>query len=158
MKLNNNGSIAKFYRWSYGRGRYDNLPPDLCSFFWKTLFALLIAPFSVWTLFPQRLTFTWKDNCDWNIAGRLFGGILTAGLFVLTAYLVFVCFTHPYEAVKTIGIIVGATLALLAGGFVLFVLFHLEEKESVREFKQVVKEKFRSAKDGYCPRITWTDK
>jgi len=42
MNLNKNNWFARYYNWMHG-----NFPNDVCTFFWRSLFAILLAPIVV---------------------------------------------------------------------------------------------------------------
>jgi len=64
MKLSTHNKLAMLYRAFYNK---EQLPKDLCSYFWLTLIALILTPF-VWpALVINKLVapFKWKDVPTW---------------------------------------------------------------------------------------------
>lgn len=72
MNLSTKNIFARYYKWVYGE-----LPNDLCSFFWGTVFAVVTGVFII----PGRL---WTDRYD-STAEKFFMGIFAWFIyFVLT--------------------------------------------------------------------------
>lgn len=65
--LNPNGLMAKFYSSFYNT---LELPNNLCTYFWKTIFALIMSPF-VWPIFvlnrfSNKIDFTQRNEGDYG--------------------------------------------------------------------------------------------
>lgn len=145
MQLNTNGRLAQFYRWTYDR----KCPNDLCTFFWKLLFATVVFPIT-WLTYPWDLD---------HVAKRVFAGIAMWVGLLAVAGIASVTLGGDLFFVYIIGglaaIAVGCVLLVGTGvGAVAGVGFGYR-KVVESEIVQVVVERKRAFKDNYCPRIDW---
>lgn len=139
MKLNQNGTIARYYKWFY---MTDELPTNLCPFFWWLALSLLLAVVMMPTIAIYRKMRELKaPYVEWIIAGVF---LWVAILAVVALIIHFV--TNP------IGTSIFAGIALSVA-FITFIT--TRKSEAIKESKRIVAEKLRSAKEGYCPRIDW---
>ena len=73
MEINKNNLFARYYQWIYGE-----LPNDVCSFFWGSLFAIGVF----FLLVPGRLIIGKIDD-DRPVVGQFFLGLISWLVYAL---------------------------------------------------------------------------
>lgn len=139
MRLDYNGSLHKFYRWTYE----DSCPRDLCTYFWKLVLATVSFPVTWWS-YP----FKQQDYVE-----RLVIGGIAWLCMVTLGYVIGTALSGDYFALKMLGGAVGILIGLTV--FALFVAL-VTRNPTLGEIKQVISERRRGFKEKYCPRIDWT--
>lgn len=146
MKMNKSNKAIQFYKWSYGY-KDSELDTNFCSFFWKFIVALILSPITVFSLPVQSAISEFKDNGEWRIYGRIVPFVFIASAVYLVIFVVTVAITYPVAFFSVL-----LVLLLLLG-----IAYHMffKKNEFVSDTGKIIKEKVKSAKEGYCPRITW---
>jgi hypothetical protein len=149
MKLDKNGKLPRFYQWSYSE---KDLPDNFCSYFWHVLWAIILFPVT-WLSYPL------PNYPPPPIGIRFIIGIVGYFLLGLLAGLVYALLVNPFQTLKIAGTIVGAIGALSATifGFIYIKerLDGSDEKSVFTEIAEIVREKKKSVKENYCPKINW---
>lgn len=154
MKLNSKNIFAKYYNWIY-----NELPNDVCSFFWGTIFAII---FSVFLVIGRLLSDPYEGIGDKFGKGVVFW---VAVLSVIGTGSIF----WPKETLLSIHVLVKLLIFLVSGGVVwslflgvigLGVYLNDIRKEKLRASgNQTAWEKsteFLGAVRGkYCTKIEW---
>ena len=180
MKLNSNSISSNLYRWFYAT---NDLPNNLCPYFWKLVLAwLVLIPYSIVCLPVIISELVDKDYCyDNNSTGSRIGYsvLVYAGLFgILCMLSVFGCFfTLPEKDTFYMFLVtLGSMIWLIA-----IVFGSIEGVKSFREWNY--RRKIKYDKDGYriwnepkqqktylvvefakakynkyCPKIDWVNK
>jgi len=155
MNLSTKNIFARYYKWVYGE-----LPNDLCSFFWGTLFAVVAGIFII----PGRL---WTGRYA-STAEKFFMGLLA--WFV---YLVLIC--AGASALNKLGLrpdtfwgifivspLVGALGVLIIMAIIGGVWYSIHQvsnipnkSEKIGNAVQTTKDLWASIKGKYCTKINW---
>lgn len=142
MNLTIDGSLYKFYRWTYGYAP----PNNLCPFFWGLLWATVIFPITWWT-------YPWED-VDWD--GRLVGGMFMWGIAIGIGFLTGSTLSGWYDPILVLGIVSAIGIAaILTGVIIIAGGSYLLDTASRSEMKTVFVETKKSWQEKYCPKITW---
>ncbi len=182
MLLKTNSLSSMYYRWFYGKTERE-LPPNLCPYFWKSVFAWLIAiPYAIFCL-PVILMETFDkgyENGDHSTGARIGMSIfIYFALFVLFMLGVSVTlFFTTYPKDSFLGnMAFGGILIWIFGGImgayhgIKAIIELVKEKKREQRYKKVMsnggtyfeyvpKENiiiaFIKAKyNKYCPKIEW---
>jgi len=169
MKLNQNSKTARLYRWFYIT---DNMPTNLCPYFWKlAIMWLFIIPYSIFALpyLWMRVSGTYREN----IRDRILGGLIVYGIIYLVFLFGFgftVFFTRfPkdsfLDANQFMGVLVVmiTLFVLTTGGLNWFCSKFFKKKNVYDEEGNLINEskpniiiEFIKAKyNNYCPKIDW---
>lgn len=157
MEINKNTWHAKFYYWSY-----KDRPDSLCPYFWKLLLAIVFLPL------------TWLGYIIPYFRKNLYMTISTYIMITASAYLfVFMGYILGYEyfrglslvvatAIGTLVFVLGTSLLLLFGWFVLIYLPEKLSKQRINSWYEkkepktnLIKERYKAFKGRYCPKIDW---
>lgn len=146
MQLSTTGRLYQLYWFTYGREPSNNL----CDFFWKELFAIVIFPFT-WLSFP----FDAK-----SVFSRIFASVVAWFFTGAVAFLIAMTYTDPWTTLYAFTIIativVGAALIMGIGAACMYLSEERPWEEiEVPVWLENVREVKRSFKDKYCPRIEW---
>ena len=181
MKLNQNSVSAKLYKWAYDT---HLLPESLCPYFWKLVFAwvlaIILSPFWLATTLFSKVTKEFEDATMWfSIAVGLF---IYAMLFFIIGFGFFISSYWITYYTGTLGhglFIAGATVTVVSiiGLFtwgIIILKDKLNEKHhryvwddntndyilnpNYKEPKANIIVEFIKAKyNKYCPKIDWTN-
>lgn len=180
MKLNSNSISSKLYRWFYGT---NDLPNNLCPYFWKLVLAwLVLIPYSLVCAPVIILELTDKNyKYTTNSTGKRigFGILIYFILFCISSMLsVIGCFFITpekytfYAFMVTLGFMVWA-VAIVVGvieGYKAFKEWNYRRKikynedgyriwDEPKEERTYLVVEFAKAKyNKYCPKIDWVDK
>jgi hypothetical protein len=180
MKLNSNSISAKLYKWFYAT---NDLPTNLCPYFWKLIFAwLIVIPYSLFCI-PVILmelydkTYEVTDNSPGKRIG--YSLLIYVFLFVIASMLSFIglFFIAPekdsfYGFMGTLGCalwIIGIVIGIVEG------VKALKEWNRTRKIKydengyriweqpkekepSIVVEFVKAKYNKYCPKIEWNNK
>lgn len=159
MKLNKNSWLAKYVLWFTLR---NNLPKDLCSYFWTSLSTVILAPLMLLVWIPEIIIsyvfseeiYDWEDRGNKTFAFYFISGIVfTLGVLI---------YKWP---IITISIILG--LAILIFAIVKMVRYfqdrkydNLQHDERGRVIRKpnIIVEFVKAKKKKYCPIIEWEEK
>jgi hypothetical protein len=179
MKLNSNSISSKLFRWFYGT---NDLPNNLCPYFWKLVLAwLVIVPYSLVCLPMIVLELTDKGyKYSDNSTGKRIGmsTIVYFILFAISSMVSFICvfFVSPekdsfYLYLSTIGAVIWV-IAIVIGvveGYKVFTEWNYRRKikydengyrilNPPKQEKTYLVVEFAKAKyNKYCPKIDWID-
>lgn len=151
MKINKNSLSTRFYTWTYGISK-NQLPTNFCAYFWLWVSALLFLPV---TFFSAIIQFSFigrkmdlSENETWSFSGRcgIFFLLLTA-LMCLTAVSILLAVSPALTV----------SILLLIAVLVLFCYLHSNKKFPLKDTEvfNIVREKIKSVKEGYCPKIEY---
>lgn len=140
MELYRNGSLGKFYRWSY----VNEPPRDLCSFFWRMVWALLWLPLTWPTILP------WTDCHD--LPDRVLVGAVHYFIFALVLASGGFAYFEPWKFLTILGTAVGIGIIIIAGGIGYLLV---TDTGPGNETVSLIRKKYSSFKDKYCPKIDW---
>jgi hypothetical protein len=179
MKLNSNSISSKLYRWFYGT---NDLPNNLCPYFWKLVLAwLVIVPYSLVCL-PMIVLelidkgYKYSDNSTGKRIGM--STIVYFILFVISSMVSFICvfFVSPekdsfYLSLSALGAMIWV-IAIVIGvieGYKVFTEWNYRRKikydengyrilNPPKQEKTYLVVEFAKAKyNKYCPKIDWID-
>lgn len=139
MKLKRTGLLARFYEWSYG----EDVPDNLCPYFWKIIAAV--------ALFPLSWATWWVPEKPPFVVRVIMGAVLQlAGLFLMAALI------GPFfgDWKWTIGLVVITVVVALVAAIHL-IADRQTRPEFVDEFTEMYTAKKQSFTEKYCPRIDW---
>jgi hypothetical protein len=175
MNLNKNSFSARLYRWFYNR---EEMPKNLCPYFWMLVTAYLFAlPVVIFTL-PFELVYT-KFGKDNEALGTRIGASIIMWFFIFMAFVVIspvlLLFGASFNG-SLHNIFHGAILSYIIGtGFglyylVKFIYNKIKERNEPkydedgnivirgRAKKPNILVEFIKAKyNKYCPQITWVN-
>ena len=158
VKFNKKSWHSNVYAALYG----NNLPDNLCAYFWKTLFAIVTLP--AWCIASK------SANCSPPAEKVLMGGALNTIMFVLvfsfasvsvekltTTAPIWLYFLMPYLTI--IGIILTVSLLFLLIYCCMIVYEKFESRRNSKDTKTdgFFTSKIRATKNKYCPKIIWKD-
>jgi hypothetical protein len=147
MKLDKNGKLARFYKWSY---REVYLPTNFCSYFWALLLAAFLFPIT-WLSYPL--------DC-WSLTERVWKSFCVFMGLVGTAFYISLWIESPFKTGAVTFLVLVALVLLIAviGGGV----WCLERWDSrqpkptvISEVFEVVRGQVEAVKENYCPKIEW---
>lgn len=149
MKLNKNSKLTRLYMWSYNTP-YWRLPNDLCTYFWKLLFAIVVFPLT-WLSYPFKCNHIFSRI---GVSLLCLLGLILIGLPIgLQKWGVFIILGI------VIGMLVGitATIGLIAFvcGLLTETYYKVRSTSTVEELMSIVRERKTGFKEKYCPRIEW---
>jgi hypothetical protein len=153
MELDKNGNLANFYKWSY---REYHLPQNFCDYFWLLIWAAIFFPIT-WLSYPL--------SC-WTLTERVFKGFGVLLFLAATAFYISLWIESPFQTFKWSGITVSVCVGVLLftfGGVALLGWWEDRKAEEsddppksiLSEVMQMIREKKKSVKDNYCPKIDW---
>lgn len=156
MKLNKNSISTKLYQFVWG----EDLPNNLCAFFWKNLLAYLLLPvvtlFSLMYYPASLIPIVRRDFGDDRFSKRVDGLTTVILLFLLFCVGVFVSgywVTYYEESfMHFVFLFGGCTLVVLSVCFVFYLIGVFGNNKP-----NVVKEYVKAKKGKYCPKIEWID-
>lgn len=155
MILNKNNYFARYYNWIYG-----DYPKDICSFFWGSVLAILLAPL----ILPGKKLTSLSDKYDENL--HSWGLQSVVGLLIYLFILLFASIGNAlldafgYEFIYWWSIVLGGfslgilAVALIVGistGIVWFFSKKAPETHLVSNTVDLI----AAIKGKYCTRITW---
>lgn len=164
MKLNSKNIFARYYNWIYGE-----LPNDVCSFFWGSLFIVLAFPFVV----TGRLLFHDKYDtsfgscfCGGLFVWFLYGASLGVGIRFQGWYLelendAYSQFVMSRTAVQffLVAPLIGATILALIVGTVVLVVYGIIKLSSSDTRKPVILQNTQdfigAIRKKHCTKIDW---
>lgn len=180
MKLNSNSISSKLYRWFYGT---NDLPNNLCPYFWKLVLAwLVLIPYSLFCL-PVIIMEIYDKEYEYDENGT--GKRIGFSVLVYTILFFIVCmltsigwfFVLPekeslYGLMGTIGFLVWVAVIVTGAieGYKAFEEWNYRRKITYDEYgrkiynfhkeeKTYLVVEFAKAKyNKYCPKIDWVDK
>lgn len=159
MNISEKNLFAIYYKWIYGK-----LPYDLCSFFWGTLFAVLLAPFYV----VGRLVNLEGSARFWPgvLAWFVYFVLLFIGVNLLQGWYgvkkgeeIEFCLSLSWYTVWIIAPILGSLLIVLVFGFIGLVAYCVETIKDRRESRiprsSNTKDFIGAIRRKYCVKIKW---
>ena len=177
LTLDSNSIVARLYRWFFIT---NTLPNNLCAYFWKTAFAIILfVPvfiLSIPAIILDRITkFVWfydyednsyEEGSPWIM--RPFIGVLVACtvFMVICAFGMFIILLSHIkyepksflEMVLVIGTCTWA-FAVIIGGVALYQKYkdklEREEDEGNPKAPSIIVSYIKAKKNKYCPKITW---
>lgn len=173
MKLNYNSFSSKLYRWIYYSDT-NEMPNNLCPYFWKLVVAYIIAlPVLVFTLPYElvRLFIKNKEEMDMPLLPRIISTVIFVLALILIASVLapislFFGYT-PIEGSKLESIIhFGVFLWVIWGivGLVYGIRYLVDKYKNrskvIKEAKSenIVVEFVKAKYNKYCPKIEWVNK
>lgn len=164
MKLNSKNIFARYYNWIYGE-----LPNDVCSFFWGSLFIILAFPFVV----MGRLIFHNRHDTSFGscfgsglLVWLLYGTSLGVGIKVQSWYLgigndAYTQFVMSRTAAQFLLVapLIGATILALITGTVVLVVYGIIKLSSSDTRKPVILQNTQdfigAIRRKHCTKIDW---
>lgn len=166
MKLNKKSLIAKYVKWFTLN---DDLPNNLCAFFWTAFSAIILSPFmllfwiselSISKIFSENIR-TWEKRIS---AFLLF-------YFIFIPALSFIVNSFIYHTILASSIIGGLIVVILVG--IKWYNYSVDKKRKRQEEmynneeyyeygykepkKYILFEFIKAKKQKYCPMIEWVD-
>lgn len=155
MNLSTKNIFARYYKWVYGE-----LPNDLCSFFWGTLFAVVtgvfIIPGRLWT---GRYASTAEKFLMGIIAWFIYFLLISAGVFVVDELgLRLDTFWGIFIVSPLVGAL-GVLIIIAVGGGLGYSIYQVSnapnKSEKIGSAVQTIKDLWASIKGKYCTKINW---
>jgi len=152
MNIKKNNLLARYYRWIYG-----NLPIDLCSFFWGSVFAILLF----FLLVPGRLFTSRYDDVYYK---GFVGSLCWVGYISAVVIGNGLVGEFGYQFINLWGILLLGPLMVVVliavGGFAIFggiggTIYILKEKVPNTSLAQNTKNWVGAIRGKYCTKITW---
>jgi hypothetical protein len=162
---------ARLYKFTYD----DKLPNDLCPYFWKFVFALVVFIPNFIIQLPAKILYFFMKKYKKDFTsrytpggGRSVGLLCYVGIFIIYMYLygliewikmIFNTYSYSTPAAHFTMIITGLTAVIF-----LTILFAKYIKKKVDGFdcdkqkkSNIIKDFIKSKKEKYCPKIEWLD-
>ena len=156
MELNKNNLFARYYNWIY-----DGLPNDICSFFWGSMFIILLFPFFA----VGRLSYFgktgWYYSADHSL-GRgfifwlvYFLTILVGGAMMSEFGYIPIGFSGFFLLAPIIGALTVALFLGVIGGSLGGVAYFIEKRRKNQYRPSPIKNWIGAIRGKYCTKITW---
>lgn len=147
--------LNMWYTWS--------VPKNLCSYFWRTVWYLLILPITLILFIPRGILWLFSKKRSWDGFIEEYLLVLTTNTALGLLFCMIIMFWHwapserdPWGVIFTLGC-VGWVILTLAG--IVWVVEILQERSRSkgREEKKpsLLREYLRAKKNKYCPKIEW---
>lgn len=147
MNLSTKNIFARYYKWVYGE-----LPNDLCSFFWGTLFAVVagvfIIPGRLWT---GRYTSTAEKFFMGILAWVIYLALICAGVGVLDELGLRL---DTFWGIFIVSPLVGVLIIMAVIGGLMYSICQVSS-EKIGNAVQTTKDLWASIKGKYCTKINW---
>lgn len=148
--MKKDGKIAKFYKYSNGS---NELPNNLCNYFWALVFMIVSLPLTFWTYIP-RINSGYNDDYKFRTGFSIITLIIVSLLLFAFAFTGTLIYRYPQVMILVLGI-----PSILGIFYWLAVRNHPGNpvKELVSDTSTILVNKVKSVKEGYCPKIEWED-
>lgn len=146
MTLDKSNLLARFYHWCYGE-----LPNDFCSYFWNSVWAIILLPLH-WII-------TINNRTEPLLPRSFLGAFITVGTFALAvagARLLAFFGAPPVWWTYLLGLVViAAIIAATIGAGVLVAKLRLKRDYSKPSTAEKIAATYGAVRNKYCTKIEW---
>lgn len=163
MKINKNSWHSKLYHWTYDTDYITYLPTNLCPYFWKLVFALLVFIPNLIVRIPYLiLNKLWFKEISKGSESTINGILCSLSIFLLFVVsimeweLIKACFNfYSYDSFLANSTLMMDLLVLII--LSIFIYNITINKNYIKDGVNIPVEFIKAKYNKYCPQITWLD-